>query len=246
MARKLKVSEKQLAEIKSLWREGRTPNTSIAELYSDQKVTEKNIRDWAKVYKWEKKKPKKDTKIRKTTTRGVKSKIVKEALESKKEVDSGEVTLEIKLAEEVKDKSAMELTDLVDIVLNLVIKGEPRYLIVSFLKRKYNVSGVLFNKLHDFAMEALANTVERNMNARFAFHIESRKRLLRKMEDENDWRGCLLVLTDLGKIEGMYPKEPLINVNHISEEDVVFELEMPDEYRGEHFIDVIEEDNEKR
>lgn len=243
MSKVSKVSDSTLEEIKILWEKGERNNSNIASMFEEYNVTEKNIRDWAKKFGWtrehkpslkrpkvgdagavvrltdkrRKKKPKQNPEVQKKT-HGDQQR--EDILRSMEEIERGERF------------STKELNEILEIILEMIVSGYRKTQIKQFLERKRQVATHLFNELHLHAIKALADSIEYNMMSRYAFHVEARLRLLRKLEEKEDWRGVHAVLMDLGRLEGVYPKDPILDMKGVESTKKVFALKVPDEYRN--------------
>lgn len=244
MPKQLKVTEEELESIQKLWESGQLSNVKIAEQFSTSKVTEKNIRDWSKLFEWDttNKKVRKPKDKRPKTITGIKNEMLTKARAKKPKtrIPQEEKTTEDKQLEaNVSDLTAMStesINEITEVVINLILQGEPQHVIKAFINRKYDVKMRLFKDMYERANSYLADRVEKNLNSRFAYHVEARKVLLRKYMDKGDLNGYARTLTDLARLEGVYPKDPLITQNNINAGDIVIEAVIPSEYSEDHFV----------
>ena len=126
-----------------------------------------------------------------------------------------------------------KLDEVVYKVIQSLLSGAREYIIKKALKRDYGFSLKRTKEIIELAKVEIQKSIEINALYAMAFHREARLFLYNKMVKNDDLRGALEVLKDLGKLDGIYPKETIaepILVDSNKEDDVIIPL-IPDEYK---------------
>ncbi len=238
MSRKCKLSDKEMVEAKEMYESGVHSNSAVARLFKHKKVTEKNIRDWAKQREW--------LKVGVVTPKEKKD--LAQATPKKRKPKSKKLQKEenfIELVESSKPISNEEMSSARDMVVELIVSLQRETYIRRYMKVKLGIYGEIFNIIFNSAKTVLAKGIEKNLDYRFNLHIEARLKLYRKFEDSGDLKSAYMVLMDMAKLEGLYPKDPRLLVP-VESNKKIFALQIPEEYQNDAFVvDVIKDDSEQ-
>ena len=87
MARLIDITPEILEEMKTYYEDNKLSNVQVSDLYREQKVSEKNIRNWANILKWKKRGVEEKVEKRSKPPRKVKKRTVKKKVEKKEDLD---------------------------------------------------------------------------------------------------------------------------------------------------------------
>lgn len=159
-------------------------------------------------------------------------------------IDDKEVSKEIALKNIKGDIVASEeqLDEMIYKVVQALLMGSRKDSIQRLLKKNYLISLKKANEIIELARKEIVSSIETNTNYVLGFHREARLFLYNKMLKQEDFRGALVVLQDLARIDNIYidDKIKLKDLEGLSDSnDEVIEVEIPEEY-SEYF------DNEEK
>lgn len=248
-----KVPKEVYLQIKELWEKNADSNRGIARRFEEYNVTEKNIRNWAERYDWiRERKPRvrigrpPKAVVETYMREGVKPGEKRPHTTGPRKEPEPEKSFDEYCPEDVVITSNgieygfVEVERFIDIIVEMVVSGHRKRSIYLYFKNKYNLSRKVFDRVYTMAMETLVKSIEKNMEARYAFHIEARLRMFRKFEESGKYESAMGVLIDLAKLEGMYQKEPTVNIVNVSNENKVIKLKLPEEYKEiEHMAEEV-------